>query len=133
VEEYGFFCFRNKNHSDYQRKLSWLQKRFEEGLRIKLIQTIDGKPAGFLEYIPGEYTWRTIEAPDYLVIHCFWVNSGKLPFKGMASSLLKDCQRDAESDHKVGVAVVTGDGPWMAGKNVYLKKGFKLMDEAPPY
>jgi hypothetical protein len=49
-------------------------------MRIKLILTIDGKQAGFLEYIPGEYTWRVINAPGYLVIHCIWVNSNQFPY-----------------------------------------------------
>ena len=100
VEEHGFFCVRNKKHFGYQAKLTWLKQRLKEGLRIKLIETTDKKQAGFLEYIPGEYTCRTIEAPDYLVIHCLWVNSGKFPFKGMASVLLKDCLRDAASSGK---------------------------------
>ncbi len=133
VVEHGFFCVRNKKHFGYQAKLAWLKQRFKEGLRIKLLKAADGKQAGFVEYIPGEYTWRTIEAPDYLVIHCLWVNSGKFPFKGMASALIKDCQQDAQSSGKTGVAVVTSDGPWMAGRNVYLKNGFELVDEAPPY
>jgi hypothetical protein len=50
VEELGFFCVKNKKHPGYIAKLSWLQQRFEEGMRIKLILTIDGKQAGFLEY-----------------------------------------------------------------------------------
>jgi hypothetical protein len=80
VEELGFFCVKNKKHPGYIAKLSWLQQRFEEGMRIKLILTIDGKQAGFLEYIPGEYTWRVINAPGYLVIHCIWVNSNQFPY-----------------------------------------------------
>jgi hypothetical protein len=51
----------------------------------------------------------------------------------MASFLLKDCLKDAESGGKAGVAVVTSDGPWMAGKNVYFKNGFERVDEAAPY
>lgn len=133
VEELGFFCVKNKKHAGYIAKYSWLQHRLDEGLRIKLLLTEEGKQAGFLEYIPGEYTWRTVHAPDYLVIHCIWVNSNKFPFKGMASALLQDCIQDAEACGKVGVAVVTSEGPWMANKAIFIKNGFEQIDESPPY
>jgi hypothetical protein len=130
VDEFGFFCVRNKKHPGYIAKLSWLRKRFNEGMRIKLIVTADGKQAGFLEYIPGEYTWRVVDAPGYLVIHCIWVSSSKFPFKGMASALLKDCAKEARAGGREGVAVVSSDGPWMAGKGLFTKNGFKQVDAA---
>lgn len=133
VEEFGFFCVKSKKHPGYIAKLSWLRDRFDEGLRIKLIVTPDGKQAGFLEYIPGEFTWRVINAPKYMVIHCLWVASNKFPYKGMASALLTECQKDAKASRKKGVAVVTSDGPWMAAKEVYLKHGFEQVDEAAPH
>jgi L-amino acid N-acyltransferase YncA len=133
VEELGFFCVKNKKHVGYIAKSCWLQHRLDEGLRIKLLITEEGKQAGFLEYIPGEYTWRVVHAPDYLVIHCIWVNSNQFPFKGMASALLQDCIQDAEACGKVGVAVVTSDGPWMANKAVFIKNGFEQIDESPPH
>lgn len=133
VREFGFFCVKNRKHPGYVAKLSWLEQRFEEGMRIKLILTAGGKQAGFLEYIPGEYTWRVVNAPDYLVIHCIWVASKKFPYKGMASALLRDCMEDAESKGKAGVAVVTSDGSWMAGKDVFIKNGFEQAGEAEPH
>ena len=133
VEELGFFCVKNKKHPGHIAKLSWLQGRFAEGMRIKLIVTKKGKQAGFLEYIPGEYTWRVVRAPNYLVIHCIWVNSNKFPYKGMASALLDDCLQDAESSGAQGVAVVTSDGPWMVNKDVFIKNGFEQVDEAQPH
>ncbi len=133
VEDLGFFCIKNKKHPGYIAKLAWLQQRFEEGMRIKLILTREGKQAGFLEYIPGEYTWRVVHAPGYLVIHCIWVNSKKFPYKGMASRLLSDCMEDAEASGKEGMAVVTSDGPWMASKGVFIKNGFEQVDEVQPH
>lgn len=133
VEELGFFCVKNKKHVGYRAKLDWLQERFAEGMRIKLLLTKDGKRAGFLEYIPGESTWRAVHALDYLVIHCIWVQSNKFPDSGMASTLLQDCVQDAEASGKRGVAVVTSDGSWMASKDVFLKNGFEQIDEAPPH
>jgi hypothetical protein len=133
VEEYGFFCVKNKKHPGYVAKLSWLKNRFEVGMRIKLIVTPEGKQAGFLEYVPGEYTWRIVDAPGYLVIHCIWVASKKFPYEGMASALLKDCVKNAESSGRAGVAVVTSDDGWMAGKEVFLKNGFEQVDAAAPH
>jgi hypothetical protein len=133
MEELGFFCIKNKKHPGYIAKLAWLRRRFDEGMRIKLLHTKDGKQAGFLEYIPGEFTWRTVHAPGYFVIHCIWVHSHKFPYKGMASALIEDCLLDARSSGKIGVAVVTSDGPWLARKDVYLKNDFKQVDEAQPY
>ncbi len=133
VEKLGFFCVKNKKHPGYIAKRLWLQQRFEEGMRVKLVLTNDGKQAGFLEYIPGEYTWRVVNAPNYLVIHCIWVASNKFPFKGMASALLTNCIEDAESSGKDGVAVVTSDGSWMASKEVFVKNGFEPVDEADPH
>jgi hypothetical protein len=133
VEEFGFFCVKHNKHPGFIAKLAWLQHRFAEGMRIKLILTTDGKQAGFLEYIPGEDTWRVVEAPGYLVIHCIWVNSNKFPYKGMASALLTDCMKDAELRCKNGIAVVTSDGPWMASKEVFVKNGFEQVDEARPH
>ncbi len=133
VDEFGFFCVKNKKHPGYIAKRSWLHKRFEEGLRIKLILTHDGKQAGFLEYIPGEFTWRVVEAPNYFVIHCIWVASAKFPYEGMAAALFRECLDDAASSGQSGVAVVTSDGSFMARKDVFLKHGFEQVDEAEPH
>ncbi len=133
VEDYGFFCIKNKKHPGYIAKQLWLQQRFAEGMRIKLILTTDGKQAGFLEYIPAEYSWRVVNAPGYLIIHCIWVNSKKFPFTGMASALLQDCVQDAESSGREGVAVVTSGGSFMANQGVFLKNGFEQVDEAEPH
>jgi hypothetical protein len=132
VEEYGFFCVKNKKHRGYVAKLPWLMKRFEEGLRIKLLLTHQGRQAGFLEYIPGEYAWRAIHAPGYMVIHCIWVSSKKFPYKNMASDLLDECLSDAKTSGMKGAAVVTSDDAFMAGRGFFLKHGFEQVDEAPP-
>ena len=56
----------------YDAKMKWLRGRLAEGMRYTLLQ-VNGYNAGFIEYIPGEYAWRGIEAKGYLFIHCFWV------------------------------------------------------------
>jgi len=133
IDDFGFFCVKNKKHPGYRTKHSWLKKRFAEGMRIKLILTPEGDQAGFLEYIPGEFTWRVVNAPGYLVIHCIWVNSWKHGYTGMASTLIDHCIQDAESNKKSGVAVVSSDGSWMARKDIFLNNGFTQADEAAPH
>ncbi len=133
IEEHGFFCVKNRKHAGYVSKRSWLERRFEEGLGIKLVQSPEGNKAGFIEYAPAEVSWRVIEAPGYLVIHCLWVASNKFPYAGMASALLQDCIREARFNAYRGVAVVTSDGPWMARRDVFLRNGFEQVDEAEPY
>ena len=132
VDELGFFCVQNRKHPGYVAKRAWLEKRFIEGLRIKLIRTADGRSAGFLEYSPGAHTWRVVEAENYMVIHCLWVASNKYPLSGMTAALFEDCLADAHDSGMAGVAVVTSDGPWMAGQEVFRKYGFQEVDQAPP-
>ena len=55
LAEKGFFCYMSKKKSEgYQRKLEWLKDRFDEGMKIKLLDLKQGG-RGFIEYIPGEF------------------------------------------------------------------------------
>ncbi len=131
VEETGFFCLMSRRNSDgYRRKLRWLQARFEEGLRIKMLDLSEGG-RGFIEYIPGEYAWRPVETAGYVFIHCLWV-VGKSKGKGYAKLLLKECLADAEREGAKGVAMVTSEGNWLVGKKLLLSRGFESVDRAPP-
>ena len=133
VDRLGLFCVANKKHPGYVAKRAWLRQRFAEGLRILLAVTPDGHKAGFLEYVPAEFTWRVVEAPGCLVIHCIWVKSAKYPLAGITASLLGKCRADAAAQGRAGVAVVTSDGTWMAGNKIVLRHGFRQVDDAPPH
>ena len=66
VEKTGFFCYMSKRKAEgFQRKLKWLRERFAEGMRIKIFELPE---RGFIEYIPGEYAWRAVDAKGYMVI-----------------------------------------------------------------
>jgi GNAT superfamily N-acetyltransferase len=131
VDERGFFCYLSKRKSEgYQRKLEWLKARFGEGMCIKMICEND-RPVGFIEYAPGERAWRAVKARDYLVIQCMWV-VGRWKGKGYGSRLLDACVRDARKQDKDGVAMVTSNRTWVAGNDLLLKKGFEVVDSAPP-
>ncbi|KAA0230811.1 hypothetical protein EDS67_05185 [candidate division KSB1 bacterium] len=63
----GFFCYMSKPKTEgYQRKLNWVKARFAEGMRIKMYEL---PQRGFIEYIPGEYAWRAVEAKVYMFTH----------------------------------------------------------------
>jgi L-amino acid N-acyltransferase YncA len=111
-----------------QRKLRWLQKRFNEGLTIKMLELPE---RGFIEYIPGEYAWRGVDARGYLFIHCLWV-VGKSKGKGFGDLLIAECIKDAKKKKLKGVAALVSDGNWMANRKIFLKNGFKVVDRAEP-
>jgi len=129
--EYGCRCFLNPKHEGHLKKLEWLEERFAEGLTIKHL-FIEGekKPIGFIEYVPGEYTWRSVNASGYMFIHCIWINPNKYKEKGNGSLLVKECINDAKKEGSYGVAVVTSSGPHMASKELFLKNGFEVVETA---
>lgn len=129
--EHGFFCYKSKPKEEgYRRKLDWLERRFAEGLQIKMIYE-EGRSVGFIEYIPAESAWRPIQAPGYLIVHCLWV-VGRAKKKGYASRLLNLCVDDARTMGKHGVAALTKKGGHLVGKKIFLKHEFKVIDEAAP-
>jgi len=106
VGQRGFFCYKSKPKAvGYRRKLDWLQSRFAEGLVIK-IASEDGRSVGFIEYMPGEYAWRAVHAPDYMVIHCLMIAKRQFKGKGYGALLVEDCVAEAKRAKMAGVAVV---------------------------
>ena len=99
--EYGCRCFLNPKHEGHLKKLEWLKERFSEGLTIKHL-FIEGekKPIGFIEYVPGEYAWRAVDANSYLFIHCIWISPNKNKEKGYGSQLVGECIEDARKAGK---------------------------------
>lgn len=129
VSETGFFCFMSKKNAEgYRRKLNWLKARFNEGLKIKMLKLPE---RGFIEYIPGEYAWRPVNAEGYIFIHCLWV-VGRSKGKELATALLNECLKDAQKEGMKGVAMITSQGNWLVGKKLLLKNGFETVDQAPP-
>lgn len=129
VETAGFFCCMSKPESvGYRQKLDWLRARFAEGLKIKMIVR-GGR--GFIEYIPGEFAWRAVRARDYMVVHCLWV--GRAKGRGCGTVLLEACMEEAKARGMYGVAAVTAHRqPGIVETSFFLKRGFKVVDTAPP-
>ncbi len=137
IDKYGLFCRQTKRDSEgNQFKENWVKERFKEGMKIKMLKVKEGKKEafrGFIEYIPGKYAWRGIEANGWMVIHCLWV-VGRAKEKGNGSKLLQKCIDDAKEQDMYGVAMVTAKkGGSLAKPTLFLKKGFEKVDESPPY
>jgi hypothetical protein len=75
--KYGFCGYKNIKQEGYKRKIDWLKKRFSEGMKFKVLCSAKDGSVGFIEYIPGKYTWRAVEARGYMVTHCMMIISKK--------------------------------------------------------
>jgi hypothetical protein len=128
VRKYGLGCLTNQKHPGFESKLKWLKSEFNNGLRM-IILLIDGKSAGMIEYTTPDNFWRPVASQNYLMIHCLWITNTKNHKKGYGTLLINECVNVAKQKKLNGVGVVTSDGPWMAGKNIFLKYGFKQIEE----
>jgi len=131
ISEFGFCGYKNMKREGYRRKIDWLKQRFREGMKFKILYSASEGAVGFIEYIPGEFAWRAIEASGYMVIHCILLMYHKYRGKGYGSMLLEECLQDAEKEKMHGVAVVTSKGTWMTGNELFLRNGFESVDQAP--
>jgi len=134
IADYGVCGYKNlKKHLELRRKIDWFKEYYPKGLRIKVIFSKTSGYQGMLEYIPGKYAHRPIEAEGYMFIHCIFVGfKNEFKGRGYASSLIDECITDAKNLSMHGVAVVTRKGSFMAKKDIFLKKGFILVDEVDP-
>jgi hypothetical protein len=64
--------------------------------------------------------------------YCLWISPNKYKGKGYGSLLVRKCMKDAESEGKCGVAIVTSEGPFMAGKALFVKNEFESVAHAKP-
>jgi GNAT superfamily N-acetyltransferase len=121
-------CFINPKNAYYRMKVEWFREQYKNGLRIKILYVKGEKRSvGFIEYVPGEYCWRSVNAKDYMFIHCLWIYGKKFQNQGLGSLLIKEAENDAKE--MKGVAVVTSDNPFMSNRTIFLKNGFSVIDE----
>jgi hypothetical protein len=132
IQNYGFCGFKSIKQEGYRRKLDWLKGRFAEGMKFKVLYSESSGAVGFIEYVPGEYAWRAVEARGYMVIHCIANFYRQHREKGYGTLLIEESIADARKGNTSGVAVVTRKGTWMMGKELFLRNGFEVVDTAPP-
>ncbi|MFC1683403.1 GNAT family N-acetyltransferase [Candidatus Zixiibacteriota bacterium] len=133
IGNYGICGYKNPKQPGYQQKLEWLRERFQEGMRIKVLYTEKDGAIGSIEYLPGRYAWRALQAPGYMVIHCLFILKKAYKGKGYGSLMIKACETDAREQRMYGVAAVASKSTWMAKKEIFLKNGYRLIEEAPPH
>ncbi|MBN2316102.1 MAG: GNAT family N-acetyltransferase [Sedimentisphaerales bacterium] len=122
-------CYINPKHKFYHLKIDWLKARYKEGLKTKLL-FLEGekKPVGFIEYVPGHYCWRAVDAKGYMFIHCLWTYGKKHQHKGLGRLLIEEVEKEAKA--MLGVAVVTSDKSFMANKDIFVKNGYTIAAES---
>ncbi|HYK91188.1 MAG TPA: YoaP domain-containing protein [Acidobacteriota bacterium] len=123
---------KNVAHEGHQCKTEWLAQHLRLGLRAKILVTEDDRQCGYIEYLPGEQAWRTVDAAGYMFIHCIWTFYKVYQHKGNAARLVQGCIEDARKEKMHGAAVITRQGPWLASSDLFLKCGFERVATAPP-
>lgn len=120
-----------KSTEGYKSKKQWLKNQIEDGY---VFTKLNERAKVFIEYAPSEIAYLPINAPNYMVINCFWV-SGKYKGNGYGKELLEKCIEDSKKKGKDGIVVLCGDKkrPYMADKKFFLKHGFEKCDTAKPY
>jgi L-amino acid N-acyltransferase YncA len=132
ILEYGICGYKSMKRAGFPEKVGWLKARFSEGMRIKTLYSDTDGTQGMIEYLPGEYCWRPVDAAGYMFIHCIFCGFKRsYKGKGYGSLLLDECLKDARKQKANGVAVVTRRGSFMAGSGIFIKHGFEAVDEAP--
>ncbi|MFC2024690.1 hypothetical protein ACFLTJ_03885 [Chloroflexota bacterium] len=74
VLDYGLCGYKDsKKHQGLRLKMEWLKAHFSEGMKLKTLYADEGGTQGMIEYVPGEYAWRPVDAAGYMFIHCIFV------------------------------------------------------------
>ena len=136
LDQYGLFCKKSqKKEEGYKSKATWIKDQFKNGLKYKLLLVKEKgmhTSRGFIEYTSSKMSWRGIEADDWMVIHCLWV-IGKNKNKGYGSKLLNLSIVDAKEQGMNGVVgMAAKKGGWLPNAKIYIKNGFKKVDECEP-
>ncbi len=134
IAKYGVCGYKDaKKHKELQNKIDWFKGLYPNGLRIKAAVSSNDEYIGMIEYMPGEIAHRPVNADGYLFIQCFFMGFKK-EFKGVGigSAMLNICIDEAKAANKLGVAVVSRKGSFMASDDVFIKNGFQVVDKSKP-
>lgn len=108
-------------------KKEWMKQRFDEGL---VFYRSEERGKCFIEYIPAENAWVPIVADGYIYINCLWI-AGALKGHGYSNDLLSECIRDAKSQGKKGVCILSSEGrkrEFLSDPKYMAYKGFSVAD-----
>ena len=108
---------------------SHAKQRFDEGL---VFYRSEERGKCFIEYIPAENAWTPIIADGYIYINCLWI-AGSMKGHGYSNDLLSECIRDAKSQGKKGVCILSAEGKkreFLSDPKYLAYKGFKVADKS---
>ena len=108
-------------------KKEWLKQRFDEGL---VFYRSEERGKCFIEYVPAENAWVPIDATGYIYINCLWI-AGAMKGHGYSNDLLSECIRDAKSQGKKGICILSAEGrkrEFLSDPKYMAHKGFIVAD-----
>ncbi|PCH67614.1 MAG: GNAT family N-acetyltransferase [Bacteroidales bacterium] len=116
-----------KCKNSYELKKDWLKKEFDNEY---VFRRIDARAKVFIEYGPAEKGWVPIDAPNYLLVNCFWV-SGRYKGNGYGKELLRLALEDAREQEKNGLVTIVGTKKYhfMSDTKWLLKQGFEITEQ----
>ncbi len=123
-------AFSDKKCSEgYEMKKAWLKNEFNNGY---VFRRLDARAKVFIEYVPAEKGWVPVDAPNYLMINCFWV-SGQYKGNGHAKALLHSAIDDVKAQGKNGLVTVVGTKKfhYMSDTKWLLSQGFESIENLP--
>lgn len=118
-----------KCSAGYDMKKAWLKQELDNGY---VFRRLDARAKVFIEYVPAEKAWIPVDAPNYLMINCFWV-SGQYKGEGHAKALLQSAIEDAKAQGKNGLVTVVGTKKFhfMSDTKWLLRQGFTTVETLP--
>ncbi|WP_299365581.1 GNAT family N-acetyltransferase [Winogradskyella sp.] len=129
VNKETLFCIKDIKNPGFESKRKWFEKRFDEGLRLRILKNDTDKMIGFIEFIPASKAWRPVDGDDFLFIHCMSVHSKKDRNQGYGTMLVQEAEKEAKKLNMSGVCVMTSKGSWIANKTIFEKFGFTEVDK----
>jgi len=133
IQDCAFCGYKNPENTGHKRKVEWLKERYPEGIHFKVLRSDTDGDVGFIEYIPGEYTWKPVNANGFMVIHCLLIMKKKYKGKGYGGQLLNCCIEDTIKEKLNGIVVISSKGSFMVDKDLFIKNGFEIGDTAKPH
>lgn len=134
IADYGVCGYKDVDkHIELRRKIDWYKEFYPKGLRIKGLISHAGGYQGMIEYIPGKYAHRPVNADGYMFIHCIFVGfKSEFKGRGYATLMIQECIKEAKKNKMNGVAVIARKGSFMANRDIFIKNGFESVDKAEP-
>jgi L-amino acid N-acyltransferase YncA len=129
VSKETLFCIRDIKKPGFESKRKWFEKRYNEGLHLKILKDEDEKMIGFIEFIPANKAWRPVKADNFMFIHCMYVYSKKDRNLGYGALLIDEVSKEAKAQNMKGLCVMTIDDAWITNKSIFKKEGFLEVDK----